>query len=414
MSMTLLNKPDVLIVGAGLAGLSAAVTLINAGLTVQVIEGSHSVGGRVKTTHRDGYTLDHGFQVFNPAYKNAKQILDYSKLNLRSFAPGVKIVDSNSSHVLGNPLLNPAFGFEMIKQPAQFLDLAKFGLYCAKLLQSSQPDNVDIDARTALRQAHLSDLFIDKTLNPFLSGVFLESELKTSRRFLDFVLEYFLRGTPAVPLNGMNELATQLANQLPTDSLLLNTWVHGIKGHNVQTDAGELTAKFIVLATDSETTGAWLGTSTRGWRSVTTWYHSTDIAREHIASGMPLLHVDADKRGPLVNTVPISHAAASYAPSGKHLISSSTLDINSTSNREYEVRAHLAHIYKVDTSNFELVDVFEISKALPISNVPLDVLTDVEVRPNLFVAGDAFTSPSINGAIESGQKAANSIIAKTR
>ncbi len=414
MSVCNSYKTDVLIVGAGLAGLSAAVTLQNAGLEVRVIEGSNEVGGRVKTTRRNGYVLDHGFQVFNPAYKNAKSILDYSQLHLRSFSPGVKIVSESGSSILGNPLLDPSFGLALLKEPKALLDLAKFGLYCASVLDYSKMNILDTDAKTALLQAHISEEFITKKLQPFLSGVFLEGDLKTSRRFLDFVLQYFLKGTPALPANGMGSIADQLAQKLSPNSLELGTWVHGISGTSVMTDSGTLTADHLVIATDQDTAAAWLGTQSRGWRSVTTWYHSTDIAREHLAGGKPLLHVDSDKSGPVINTVPLSHAAASYAPSGKHLVSSSTLDLNTSNAREYEVRAQLSRIYGVDTSNFQVIDVFPIEKALPVSQVPFNPLSDIEVRPNVYVAGDTFTTPSIDGAIESGQKAANAIIAKTR
>ena len=414
MNVSTQNKTDVLIVGAGLAGLSAAVTLQKAGLEVRVVEGSSEVGGRVKSTRRNGYVLDHGFQVFNPAYKNAKTILDYAQLHLRPFSPGVKIVSETGSSILGNPLLDPSFGLAILKEPKNLIDLTKFGLYCASVLDSTKMNILDTDSKTALLQAHISEEFITKKLQPFLSGVFLEGELKTSRRFLDFVLQYFLKGTPTLPANGMGSISEHLAGQLAADSLLLSTWVHSITGTSVLTDAGTLNADHLIIATDQDTSAAWLGTQARGWRSVTTWYHSTDIAREHLAGGKPLLHVDSDKRGPLINTVPLSHAAASYAPSGKHLISSSTLDLNTSNAREYEVRAHLAHIYGVDTSNFQVIDVFPIEKALPVSQVPFNPLSDIEVRPNVYVAGDTFTTPSIDGAIQSGQKVAGAIIAKTR
>lgn len=412
--MNFATKTDVLIVGAGLAGLSAAVTLQKAGVEVRIVEGTSEVGGRVKSTYRDGFVLDHGFQVFNPAYKHAKSILDYSQLHLRKFAPGVKIVSDSGSSVLGNPLLDPVFALDILKYPKALVDLAKFGLYCTSVLDSSKMNIFDTDARTALKSAGLSDEFISKKLQPFLSGVFLEGDLKTSRRFLDFVLQYFLKGTPALPANGMASIPRQLAEQLAPDSILLNTWVHGINGTTANTDAGTLNSDHLIIATDQDTAAAWLGTQSRGWRSVTTWYHSTDIAREHLAGGKALLHVDSDRRGPVLNTVPISHAAASYAPSGKHLISTSTLDLNTSNAREYEVRAHLAHIYGVDTQNFQVVDVFGIEKALPVSQVPFNPLSDIEVRSNVYVAGDTFTTPSIDGAIESGQKAAGAIIAKTR
>ena len=53
----------VVIVGAGLAGLSCAVHLHEAGHRVEIYEASDGVGGRVRSDHVDGFTLDRGFQV---------------------------------------------------------------------------------------------------------------------------------------------------------------------------------------------------------------------------------------------------------------------------------------------------------------------------------------------------------------
>jgi len=52
--------PDVLIVGAGVAGLSCARVLVGAGKTVRLIERSRGVGGRCATRRVDGQPVDHG------------------------------------------------------------------------------------------------------------------------------------------------------------------------------------------------------------------------------------------------------------------------------------------------------------------------------------------------------------------
>ena len=52
---------DVVVVGAGLAGLSAATRLSDAGLDVVVLEASDGVGGRMHTDRVDGFLLDRGF-----------------------------------------------------------------------------------------------------------------------------------------------------------------------------------------------------------------------------------------------------------------------------------------------------------------------------------------------------------------
>ena len=57
------DRPDVLIVGAGLAGLCCAKRLTEAGISLQIVEGSDGVGGRVRTDEVEGHLLDRGFQV---------------------------------------------------------------------------------------------------------------------------------------------------------------------------------------------------------------------------------------------------------------------------------------------------------------------------------------------------------------
>jgi len=78
-------SPDVLIVGAGLAGLGCARRLAEAGVSCQIVEASDGIGGRVRTDQVDGFLLDRGFQVLLSAYPEAKRVLDYGQLDLKAF-----------------------------------------------------------------------------------------------------------------------------------------------------------------------------------------------------------------------------------------------------------------------------------------------------------------------------------------
>mgnify|MGYP003336186047 FL=1 len=53
---------DVLIIGAGMAGLTAAVELKRAGRRVLVLDKARGVGGRLASRRIDGATFDHGAQ----------------------------------------------------------------------------------------------------------------------------------------------------------------------------------------------------------------------------------------------------------------------------------------------------------------------------------------------------------------
>src|SRR3712207_8380541 len=81
----------VIIVGAGLAGLTCAKVLRERGAEVVVFEASDGVGGRVRTDASDGFLLDRGFQVYFTSYPVSKRHLDHAKLDFRSFDPGAII-----------------------------------------------------------------------------------------------------------------------------------------------------------------------------------------------------------------------------------------------------------------------------------------------------------------------------------
>src|SRR5262245_36013107 len=82
------TSPDVLIIGAGLAGLSCGRHLADAGVSFHIIEASDGIGGRVRTDEYEGFLLDRGFQVLLTAYPEAQRTLDYHALDLKKFSPG--------------------------------------------------------------------------------------------------------------------------------------------------------------------------------------------------------------------------------------------------------------------------------------------------------------------------------------
>ena len=59
------KNPDVLIVGAGPGGLTSAMMLAKAGVSVTIIEKSDGVGGRTRVFEKDGYKFDNGPTFFH-------------------------------------------------------------------------------------------------------------------------------------------------------------------------------------------------------------------------------------------------------------------------------------------------------------------------------------------------------------
>ncbi|MGZ6827005.1 MAG: FAD-dependent oxidoreductase, partial [Mycobacteriales bacterium] len=109
--------PEVVIVGAGLAGLACALHLSRAGVEVALHEAGDAVGGRIRTDLVDGMLLDRGFQVHNTGYPEARRVLDHDALSLRPFAAGALVRYGDRLHRVGDPLRTPGWALSTATAP---------------------------------------------------------------------------------------------------------------------------------------------------------------------------------------------------------------------------------------------------------------------------------------------------------
>jgi phytoene dehydrogenase-like protein len=408
---------DVIVVGAGLAGLVAARTLTAAGRRVRLLEASDDVGGRVRTDDVDGYLLDRGFQLYNPAYPEGQRQLDHDALQLRPFTRGAVLHHAGRRIKLADPRDVPRWAPNVLRAPLgslrQRAALATYLRRCATTRTTELTHQHDTTAEAALLEAGIGPDAVDHLLRPFLSGVFLEPDLATSRRFLDVLLRTFVRGTPSVPARGMQQIPQQLAAHLPDGTIELGCPVRAVEPGRVVTDSATITAPAVVVATDPRTAANLLpALSTPTMNGVTTWYHSTDDLG--IAKGRPVLHLegdgDGDKGGPIVNSVVMSHAAPAYAPSGRALVASSVIGTGGLADDESAVLSHAADLYDTSTSGWETVAVYRIPDALPAMPPPHDFRQPVSLGAGLYVAGDHRDSASIQGAMVSGRRTAHAVL----
>ncbi|MCL6675011.1 NAD(P)-binding protein, partial [Streptomyces panaciradicis] len=94
-------QADVVIVGAGVAGLSAAHRLNSAGVTTAVLEAAPCAGGRMSTEKVDGFRLDRIGQLLSTAYPELRLTPGLDALVLRPFAPGVLLHSDGRHHRAG-------------------------------------------------------------------------------------------------------------------------------------------------------------------------------------------------------------------------------------------------------------------------------------------------------------------------
>ena len=381
---------EVLIVGAGLAGLSAAIHLEAAGVEVTVIESSDRAGGRVASDVIDGFICDRGFQLINAQYPALQELNVISEFDFIEAPRVIEVSLGDRRHVIGDPrqvpwtALNKATGTIPEK-----IALLRF--------IASRPKSGESIGQ-ALRN---TGTCYERVLRPFLQGVFLTDPDNVDALYGHSIIKSFVSGRPGVPRIGVGELSKTLAKRV--SNIVYETRVDGIEQRSVHTNNGTYTANKILIATDATTATQLLGlTEVPRIAGCITWYHADAVN----PSGSGRLVVDGQRRGPIINSVVMSDISSSYAPANQHLISTTT-DLNVT---ESDVRRHLAILWGVDTYAWQFIAKYEIPAALPIHNVGRALSQSMKISDHHFVAGDHRTVPSQQGALFSGRLAAQLIL----
>lgn len=379
-------KHDVIVVGAGLAGLTAARYLAQSDLDVLVLESSDRPGGRVKSDKIDGFTLDHGFQVINPKYPEVVASGVLKDCDFHSMPAGFRIVDGNRSQKLtiGNAINSPG----SVKQK-----LALLGFLGSKASNTLSLGEV---------AAKFPTLFAE-VLEPFLRGVFLTEPKHVASDVAQKILRSFVFGRPGLPRAGIGVFSAELAKVIP--AIRYESVVQEVSARGVITDTDTLEADFVVVATDPTTAHQLIhGRLMPEVLPSATWYHTSEdkLSDSHLLA--------AQKSGVIVNSVVLSSVMPSYAPAGRMLVASTTILPTS----ESDVRRELAHMWKTSTHGWELLAKYEIKQSLPFHRVGKPIYSEQHVEGGIYIAGDHCAYPSQQGAMESGKMAAEEIIRRVR
>ena len=406
---TLPARAEAVVVGAGLAGLTAAVSLTRAGLDVVVVEASDDVGGRVRTDSVDGLLLDRGFQLLNPAYPAVRRLLDLPALQLRPFAAGVVVAHGSGRSVLADPRRAPRHAAQSalaIGSPREKLAFVRWALAAGYGDVEQLKAGPDETLSATLQRRGLDSRLTAAVLRPFLAGVLAEDGGESSRRFAELVVRSFVRGTPALPAAGMQALPRQLRGLLPGDAVHLGVRATGVTGRSVDTDAGVVAARAVVVATDPRSAVALAGLPTVPMRSLTTYYHLVDAP----PTPSRMLHLDGERRGPVVNSAVVSNVAPAYAGERGALVATTVLGSRDDTQTEQAVRAQLRLLYGGDPDGWQHVATYAIPDALPAMLPPLNLTQPVDLGDGLFVAGDHRDTASLQGALVSGRRAARGVL----
>jgi hypothetical protein len=386
------SPPPVIVVGAGLAGLSAAQSLIEAGIEVRVLEASTTIGGRVQTDEINGYRFDRGFQLINARYPEVEALDIVDKLDFRYAPRAVDIALDGSVVRLGDP--RKYFLSALHRESGSIKEKISFLKYLFS--HSTHGSNVESE----LLAAGCNNLYT-RVLKPFLTGVFLAQPSRVDSVSGREIIKSFISGAPGLPARGAGELSQVLARDIGV--VETGVQVNAITGLELITSAGSIAARAIIVATDQITAAQLLEIEEVGESvSCTTWFHSTPDAFDCDAT----LRVDGLARGAIINSIAISKLLPLSAPVGQTLFSSTSLGHAS----ESEVRRHLSLMWGVDTARWELVAKYDIKNSLPLFAPGSSRAQSLQVRPGVWRAGDYLSAASQNGALASGRLAALELI----
>lgn len=433
-------QADVVIVGAGVAGLSAAHRLTSAGVRTAVLEAAPWVGGRMSTEKIDGFRLDRIGQLLSTSYPELRLTPGLDALALRPFAPGVLLHSDGRRQRAGAfakprsargalhavralasaPRAASVRGIPGQSTPPRVrasaplgtaVDQARLGAALARLASApverllARPE---LPAAQALAERGVPARTIDGFLRPLLAALLCDPELTTSSRCADLALRAFANGRLCVPEGGADALPELLARTLPPGTVHTGVRVTSIATTSVTTaEHGEIRCRAVLLATDARTAAELLpGLRVPDFHPVTVVHHTTD---EPPTTGASLL-LDADRGGPVAHTAVISQVDPTRAPAGRALVSSTVLG-TPPPDIDTAVRMHLSRLYGTSTARWETLAVHHTPEAVPAMRAPHDLRRPVRLLAGLYVCGDHRDTSTVQGALHSAHRAAAAILA---
>ena len=401
------KKTDIVIIGAGIAGLACAMKLKKNNRNFIIIEQSDRVGGRVGSIKENEYIFDLGFQIYNTEYYETNSLLNLKELKLKVFKPGASIYNGRRFEILSDPFRDPSTIFETFfsgmttfKDKIKILTLKRaLSSYCI-----SEDQSEDMTTLKYLKSYGFSNKIINGFFKPFFSGIFLENQLETSSKFFKNVFSNFNKGYAAVPINGMQAIPDQMVKNLNPHNLLLGNKVIEAKNpEKIVLENNEIIeAKYMVLTGGSNSL---VNNHIVEFNSVRTFYFSSRVKVKH-SKYINLFPYDS-----LINNIAIlSSVSENYSPEGNTLFSITIIESDLSKSELIDIiQDKLSTYYGDEKSNYIFMKEINIKQATIKQKTGYFDLK-IEDKKNILFAGDYTTYGSIEGAVVSGIKTAEKLI----
>ena len=222
-------KRGCVVIGGGMAGLSAAVRIAEAGHAVTLVEAADALGGRSRSTDVAGRPADLGFQSVFTAYPETSRFIELIGLraaDLIAFDRGAVFHDGLDWQKMG---LGPRslHRFDALTRG----DVLRLGRLVAECRASSVQRLLDGDAQDVgmeeyLRMRGFSGRAIEGFFRPLFGVITLDPGLDSDAGYFRFLLRMLALGPAAIPVEGHGMIADWAAAALVQ------------RGGTVRTDAG--------------------------------------------------------------------------------------------------------------------------------------------------------------------------------
>lgn len=429
-------------VGAGMAGLSAAHRLQELGFTVKVLEAANRVGGRMTTDFVEDSFIDRGTQFLSDGYEQVCRLIDEVKLRdaFRPTSPWTAVIKDgkgcavssgrpwsvNTSGLLGmsDSMTLAAGSRDLFRQTAD-LSLDDF----------SRWHEFDEMAAAPWLEQRFNRTILEYVFEPMLQGFFFEEPEAMSQALAMLVWNFGGRNkTPRALRGGMEELPEALAQKLDVS---LRTRVEQValleQGVEVRAAGQSFVADFAVLALPaSQARMLYAGGDALEKRLLATAYNPALCLALFIPDGLPKSTMPSDVHGIMIprrerrsigGITVVSRKCAILVDRGELL----QVSLCGEASRRLldapqedilgEVLPELGAYYPGIAARIDTVRVYRWPEA--VASTPVGRCRDLRLyraaqeSRRILLAGDYMGAPNVEGAVESGCWAARDIARRT-
>jgi oxygen-dependent protoporphyrinogen oxidase len=214
-----------IVVGSGIAGMTAAFRLKQAGYSVRVLEAESEIGGRMSTRRRDGFTFDRAATLLAGPYRflaeliaelGLKDRIEYRHFSIGTFRAG-KVHALRSDHILRDSLFSGLLSWrsKLLMMRVMVDAVRARPLLSYADLSVAAPLDVESAKDYALRR--LNAELLDYVVDPAIAAmVATDAEHASVVNFLFIVSNYIGVGAYRYE-GGVDFLVEELARRVPVE-----------------------------------------------------------------------------------------------------------------------------------------------------------------------------------------------------